>query len=89
MSVMGALMAAVAGVLAVAAWQNAFYTYVIAIPVLIMLVAFLPKFPAAHDTGANGNPSPKTTEAPKGWWTPHPAERADILRRDPLFRRRA
>lgn len=69
MSVMGALMAAVAGVLAVAAWQNAFYTYVIAIPVLIMLVAFLPKFPAAHDTGANGNPSPKTTEAPKGWWT--------------------
>ncbi len=40
MSIMGALMAAVAGVLAVSAWQDAFFTYLIAVPVLVMLVVF-------------------------------------------------
>ncbi len=43
MSIMGAIMAAVAGVLAVSAWQNAFFTYWISVPVLIMLIVFLPQ----------------------------------------------
>lgn len=68
MSVMGAIMATVAGFLALSAWQNAFYTYVIAIPVLVMLVVFLPKFPAKHkEKDAEGNS--KKADAPKGWWT--------------------
>ena len=66
MSIMGALMAAVAGFLAVAAWQNAFFTYWIAVPVLIMLIVFLPKLPPSH-VAAKGDDKPAAV-APKGWW---------------------
>ncbi len=67
MSIMGALMAAIAGVLAVSAWQDAFFTYLIAVPVLVMLVVFLPKMPPSHVTDAeNGK---KVAAAPAGWWT--------------------
>lgn len=45
MSLMGALLAFVAGTLATQVWQNAYYAYLIAIPVLIMLIVFLPSFP--------------------------------------------
>ncbi len=45
MSIMGAMLASSAGYLAVGTWQNAFLVYLIAIPVLLMLVVFLPSFP--------------------------------------------
>ena len=72
MSIIGAIMAAVAGVLAVTAWQDAFYTYVIWIPVLIMLIAFLPAFPAKKNDKADADKaaaeSAQKVEA--GWWKP-------------------
>lgn len=67
MSIMGALMAAVAGMLAVAAWQNAFFAYWISIPVLVMLIVFLPKMPPSHV--ANAESGAKKAAAPAGWWT--------------------
>lgn len=66
MSIMGALMAAVAGFLAVSAWQNAFFTYWISVPVLIMLVVFLPKLPPSHVAAKESGKA--ATPAPKGWW---------------------
>ena len=45
MSILGAVLASSAGYLAVGTWQNAFLVYLIAIPVLLMLVVFLPSFP--------------------------------------------
>lgn len=45
MSVIGAVLSFVAGNLAVASWSNVYLTYLAAIPVLVMLVVFLPKFP--------------------------------------------
>lgn len=69
MSILGAIMAAVAGVLAVSAWQNAFYTYVIAIPVLVMLVIFLPSFKPKHQQNADASEKAATAETvPAGWW---------------------
>ena len=66
MSLIGAAMAAVAGVLAVGAWQNAFQTYLIAIPVLIMLIVFLPSMKPK----AKAAESHEQDEAvPSGWWT--------------------
>ena len=52
MSAMGALLAYGAGILAAGSWQNAYAMYLIAIPVLVMLVAFLPSFPPARGTAA-------------------------------------
>lgn len=65
MSIMGALMAAVAGILAVTAWQNAFFTYIIAVPVLIMLILFLPKMPPSHAKAEKTGEA--AAAAPKGW----------------------
>ena len=45
MSIIGAILASSAGALAVGGWTHAYYTYVIAIPVLIMLIVFLPACP--------------------------------------------
>ena len=45
MSVLGAILASVAGYLALGGWELAYETYWLAIPVLIMLIAFLPAFP--------------------------------------------
>ena len=69
MSVMGAIMAAVAGVLAVSGWQHAFWTYYISIPVLVMLIVFLPSMkPVAKSEDANDGSKAETVEA--GWWKP-------------------
>lgn len=68
MSIMGALMAAVAGVLAVAAWQNAFIAYWIAVPVLVMLIIFLPSLPPTSKAKAEEGTG-KVEAAPAGWWT--------------------
>ena len=67
MSLIGAVMAAVAGVLAVGAWQNAFHTYLIAVPVLIMLIVFLPSM--KPKTKAANAEAKKIEEVPSGWWT--------------------
>lgn len=47
MSAIGALLASCAGTLALGGWTHAYQTYVVAIPVLVMLAVFLPRFPAA------------------------------------------
>lgn len=52
MSVIGALLASVAGFLALGGWTHVFETYLVAVPVLLMLVAFLPPFPPKPDTAA-------------------------------------
>lgn len=67
MSVMGAIMAFVAGILAVGGWTHAFWTYYISIPVLVMLIIFLPSMkPAKHADAAEGAQPEEKVEA--GWW---------------------
>lgn len=71
MSIMGALMSAIAGILAVTAWQNAFRTYLIAVPILVMLIVFLPNFNGNKDKrGEKDAPSASSANAPvqAGWW---------------------
>ena len=46
MSAIGACLASCAGMLAIGDWTHAYSTYLAAIPVLVMLVVFLPSFPA-------------------------------------------
>ena len=69
MSLLGAGMAAVAGMLAAGGtWQSAFSTYLISIPVLIMLIVFLPSFkPKAK--AADSDDSAAGEAVPSGWWT--------------------
>ena len=50
MSAIGAVLAAVAGGLAVSDWKNVYLAYLAAIPVLAMLVAFLPRLPPHRGT---------------------------------------
>ena len=64
MSVMGAIMAAVAGILAVSGWQHAFWTYYISIPVLVMLIVFLPSMkPVAKSAGTDDESKKETVGA--------------------------
>lgn len=50
MAAIGALMSFIAGILAVNAWQKAFHTYWINLPILIMLIVFLPSMPSNRST---------------------------------------
>lgn len=83
MSLIGALLAIVAGQLAVSGWQNAYHAYIIAIPVLVMLVVFLPSFPPIDSSQKSSNvadggcglafDAPASAEASavtvdKSWW---------------------
>ena len=52
MSIMGAVLSYGAGILAVGSWQNAYAMYLIAVPVLAMLVMFLPSFPPTREISA-------------------------------------
>lgn len=76
-SVIGAALAAVAGGLAVSAWKNVYFAYLAAIPVLIMLVAFLPRFPPHRSTAMH-------VETVRGKSTSSAAALArDLLRQQP------
>ncbi len=69
MSVMGAIMAFVAGILAVGGWTHAFWVYYISVPVLVMLIVFLPSMkPAAKAADSSNGESAEAVEA--GWWKP-------------------
>ena len=69
MSIIGALLALTAGQLALQGWQNAYRTYLVAIPVLIMLVVFLPKFPPVGKADAGEASSSEVHPvAARGWW---------------------
>lgn len=50
MSIIGAMLASVAGVFALDGWTHVFNVYLLAIPVLVMLVFFLPPCPPRADT---------------------------------------
>lgn len=50
MSVLGAVLASLAGFLALGGWTHAYATYWLAVPVLVMLIVFLPHFPPRADT---------------------------------------
>lgn len=69
MSLLGAAMAAAAGSFAAAgSWQSAFQTYLISIPVLVMLIIFLPSFkPKAK--AAQAEICAEEDKVPAGWWT--------------------
>lgn len=73
MSLIGAALASVSGILAVSAWQNAFKAYWVSIPVLAMLIIFLPSMkPDADIINANGKDENKPAEQvnDSGWWKP-------------------
>ena len=66
-SCMGALLAMVAGMLATnGGWTSAFATYLISIPVLVLLIVSLPSLPAK---AVAASPAAKAVaKADKGWW---------------------
>ena len=75
MSLIGASLALVAGQLALSGWQNAYHTYIVAIPVLVMLIVFLPSFPPISSTAGEMSNAMDGTEfsssasaADHGWW---------------------
>nr|WP_165053336.1 MULTISPECIES: MFS transporter [unclassified Adlercreutzia] len=70
MSVMGTIMSFCAGLFAVGGWQDAFKVYLITIPILIMLIAFLPSMrPKAMASQAEGaaQDDEKEDEVKPGW----------------------
>ena len=74
MSLMGAGMAAVAGMLAAGGtWQSAFQTYLISIPILVMLIIFLPSFKPKAKAAASEESAADEVAAdeavPSNWWT--------------------
>ena len=74
MSIIGALLAIVAGNLALSGWQNAYRTYLAAIPVLVMLIVFLPSFPplgkalATEESRESADASVSEIAGDGFWW---------------------
>ena len=66
MAIVGAVLSFIGGLLAVGAWQNAFHTYWINIPILIMLIVFLPSMAPKRTT--DDNPEKKTDSASLAGW---------------------
>lgn len=67
-SVMGVIMGAVAGILAVNGWTYVFYTYFMAVPILILVLFFVPSFPPAkvvREAEAEGG---EAEVAKSSWW---------------------
>lgn len=50
MSIIGAILASLAGFLALNGWTNVYNAYLLAVPVLIMLIVFLPPLKPQHNT---------------------------------------
>lgn len=55
MTLIGAAMSMASGIMAVSGWQNAFRTYLPAIPILILLILFLPDMPAKKEISVPAN----------------------------------
>ena len=70
MSIMGAIMAFVAGILAVNGWTHAFWVYYISIPVLVMLIVFLPSMKPAKAAASDDNSDATAETVEAGWWKP-------------------
>ena len=65
MAMVGAILSFIGGILAVGAWQNAFHTYWVNIPILIMLIIFLPSMPPKKAVVAE---TKKTSSASLDCW---------------------
>ena len=71
MALMGAALSFIGGLLAVSAWQNAFKAYWLNLPILIMLIVFLPAMPPRKDVSAETKTSGKTSGKDlTGWYKP-------------------
>jgi len=71
MALMGAALSFIGGILAVTAWQNAFRTYWINVPILIMLIAFLPSLPPKKEAAAESKAaSAASGKDLTGWYKP-------------------
>lgn len=69
-SIMGVIMGAVAGVLALSGWTNVFYTYLMAIPIMILIFFFVPSFPPAGKADKSADVEAEQEAPVKGnWWT--------------------
>jgi len=66
MTAIGAVMGVVAGNLAVSGWQNAYKTYWIAIPMLVMVLLFIPKIEAPAQQGEGAAEDAAAPAATKG-----------------------
>ena len=67
MAALGSVLSLVAGYLAVSAWQNAFRAYWINIPILILLVVFLPSMPAEKKEASAAEEVKKGRTTQAGW----------------------
>ena len=56
MAGIGAAMSAVAGVLAVNGWRNAYYTYLISIPMLLLVIFFVPRIQSSLEAAQEAAP---------------------------------
>lgn len=70
MGLIGSVLTFASGMLTTIAWQNAFYAYLFAIPVLVMLVLFIPSFPPMKDAGAAEETHVVSGKVATGWWRP-------------------
>ena len=66
MALIGAVMSAVAGVLAVNGWKNAYYTYLISIPMLLLVIFFVPKLQARIEEAQEQAAATETAAKTKG-----------------------
>ncbi|MBE5996317.1 MAG: MFS transporter [Lachnospiraceae bacterium] len=57
MAAIGAVMSAVAGVLAVSGWRNAYYTYLISIPMLLLVIFFVPRIQSRLEAAQENTPA--------------------------------
>ena len=66
MALIGAVMSAVAGVLAVNGWKNAYYTYLISIPMLLLVIFFVPKLQTRIEEAQEQAAATETAAKTKG-----------------------
>ncbi len=66
MALIGAVMSAVAGVLAVNGWKNAYYTYLISIPMLLLVIFFVPKLQSRIEEAQEQAAATETAAKTKG-----------------------
>ncbi len=69
-SVLGMIMAAIAGVLALSGWNHVFYVYLIAVPIFFLVLFCVPSFPPAAKTSEADDNAAGASQVEQGWWKP-------------------
>ena len=68
MAALGSVLSLAAGYLAVSAWQNAFRAYWINIPILVLLIVFLPSMPPKKEKAIEAQAKGRAESSSAGWF---------------------